>query len=82
MNVLGDTVSCNGLSSPECLQIKKRNKIELLDTPISGFTPVSGYTYRLLVREDKEENPPADIQNTKYSLVRILSKVFVPVSRK
>lgn len=41
---------------------------------IAGFTPVSGYTYRLLVREDKVENPPADASSVNYKLVRILSK--------
>ena len=58
----------------QCLQIKKGTKTELLYSSIEGFTPVSGYTYRLLVREDKVENPPADASGMTYALVRTLSK--------
>jgi hypothetical protein len=78
ITVLGDTVSCTGVGSMQCLQVKKGTKTELLYSSIRGFTPVSGYTYRLLVREDKIENPPADASNITYSLVRILSKKSTP----
>jgi hypothetical protein len=58
----------------QCLQVKKGNKTELFYSSISGFSPVAGYTYRILVREDKVGNPPADASNIDYSLVRVLSK--------
>jgi len=74
MNVLGDTVSCTGVTSMQCIQLQKGNKIELFDSSISGFSPVSWYVYRLLVREDKIENPPADASNINYSIVKVLSK--------
>lgn len=74
ITVLGDTVSCTGVGPMQCLQVKRGLKTELSYSSITGFTPVSGYTYRLLVREDKIENPPADAPSITYSLVRTLSK--------
>jgi heat shock protein HslJ len=74
MTVLGDTARCMGVSPMQCLQIKVGNQIEFQYSSISGFSPISGYTYRLLVRENKIENPPADGSSKEYSLVKILSK--------
>lgn len=74
ITVLGDTVSCTGVAPMQCLQVKKGNKTELFYSSISGFSPVAGYTYRIFVREDKVENPPADAPGINYSLVRVLGK--------
>lgn len=74
LTVLGDMVPCTGVGPMQCLQVKRGNKIELMYSSIAGFTPVSGYTYRLLVREEKVENPPADASSVTYKLVRTLSK--------
>jgi hypothetical protein len=74
ITVLGDTVSCTGVAPMQCLQVKKGNKTELFYASIAGFSPVSGHAYRLLVKEDKIENPPADGSSLSYTLIRMLSK--------
>ncbi|MCO5234226.1 MAG: DUF4377 domain-containing protein [Chitinophagales bacterium] len=41
---------------------------------IEGFSYEKGYEYKLLIKEEKIENPPADGSNIRYILVKILSK--------
>ena len=42
--------------------------------PIEGFDFVEGFKYRILVRSEKVENPPADGSALKYTLVKVLEK--------
>lgn len=68
--------SCTGVAPMECMQVKigSDKKWSNFYTDIKGFNFVPGYTYRLLVLEEKVENPPMDASNLAYSLIRVIGK--------
>jgi heat shock protein HslJ len=71
--------SCTGVAPMECMQVKIGTEKQWSNfyNDIKGFDFVSGYTYRLLVLEEKIENPPMDASNVSYKLIRLINKKLV-----
>jgi hypothetical protein len=71
--------SCTGMVPMECMQVKIGTEKQWSNfyNDIKGFSFVSGYTYRLLVLEQKIENPPMDSSNVSYKLIRLINKKLV-----
>lgn len=71
---------CVGVGEMSCLQIQKSDtldfskKWELFYDQIEGFTYEPGYLYKIKVRTDTIENPPADASSIRYTLVEVLEK--------
>lgn len=69
---------CTGVVEMQCLMVRERvpgqasQKWTPLFSEITGFQHVPGKSYRLRVRLDKLENPPADAPNTRYTLLKVL----------
>jgi hypothetical protein len=59
-----------------CLQVKEEKGQKWLNfySPIEGFTFTRGVEYVLLVRVTPIENPPMDSADTRYELVRVVSR--------
>lgn len=63
-----------------CLQIQKGKTLdwsqpwELFYSKIEGFQYQPGFIYKLLVKEDIIDNPPADTSSIKYTLIKVLEK--------
>lgn len=76
VTIAPQTVACTGVGPMNCLQAKFIWPKEWgnLYFGIKGFDFVSGYTYRLLVLENRIANPVADGSSIEYSLIKILSK--------
>ena len=76
LTVAAEDVACMGAAPMRCLQVKEG------DAPtwskfynrIEGFTFKPGVRYTLLVRVTPISNPPADMADTRYELVRELSR--------
>lgn len=71
-----EQTKCMGVGPMDCMQVKWSNDGEwqLFYEQIDGFTFEKGYNYKLLIKEEKVENPPADASNVKYTLVKVISK--------
>jgi hypothetical protein len=71
-----DLVDCTGVGPMKCLQIKEKpeDNWTLLYGEIEGFDHQEGYEYKLLVREQVIDNPPADASRIRLSLIKELSK--------
>lgn len=73
-------VECTGVSQTTCLQIQKGNSFDINEkwnlfySSIEGFEYEPGYIYKLKLRQETNENTPADGSSTVYSLVKILEK--------
>ena len=67
---------CRGVAPMKCLQIKRPQdeKWTLFRQNIENFAYVEGYTNVLRVRVGKLKNPPADISDLNYKLVKIISR--------
>ncbi len=69
---------CNaGELQKDCFMVKKNLKQSewfAFSDEIAGFKHEEGFEYELLVKTQKIKNPQADASDTKYSLVKILSK--------
>ena len=70
--------ACTGMFKMQCLMVRERvpgqptPKWEPLFGDIAGFTHIPGKRYKLRVRKDLIENPPADTPNTTYTLLKVL----------
>lgn len=78
-HVNSHTVDCSGVAPMKCMLIQKGEEFndeqwQNFYSKIDGFTFEAGYLYKLLVREEKVENPPADASSIKYNLIKILEK--------
>lgn len=70
-------VDCMGVVPQKCMLVKKGNDDNwlLFYSKIDGFNYEPGYEYVLDVKEEKNENPPADGSSIKYTLVKQISKI-------
>jgi len=70
--------ACTGVIEMQCLMVRERvpGQPPQKWTPwfgeITGFQHVPGKHYKLRVRVDKLDNPPADAPNTRYTLLKVL----------
>lgn len=71
-----ELVDCVGVAPQKCLQVKENpgDEYTLFYGQIEGFEYEEGYEYKLVVREEKIENPPADAPDFKWTLVEVVSK--------
>jgi len=60
--VAPETKDCTGVAPMKCLQVRENKSMpwRLHDSGIVGFQHEPGVEYRLRIKEDKVENPPAD----------------------
>jgi len=83
-NRIEKTIFINATTKPctnealqtECLQVKwtkEQQDWEIFYETIEGFSPESGNEYELIIQEEKIENPPADVSNIRYELVKIIT---------
>jgi len=72
---------CVGVAPRKCLQVREegRQRWKRLYDPIEGFSFEEGYSFKLVVREEKLAHPPTDASALKRTLVRLLEKT--PVRR-
>jgi hypothetical protein len=70
-------VECTGVGPQLCLLVKTKPDAdwEYFHDSIEGFDFEAGYTYKLLVRRTRVENPAADASSVRVRLVKILEKV-------
>jgi len=73
-------VDCSGVGKMTCLQVQKSDTLDLnadwdlFYSRIDGFDYEPGYLYKLKVKEEPVENPPADVSSIKYTLVKVVEK--------
>lgn len=73
-------IECTGVSEMSCLQIQKGKTLnlskdwELFYSEIEGFDYQPGFLYKLKIKTETVENPPADGSSIKYILLDILEK--------
>lgn len=67
---------CTGVVKMKCLLVKKGDgtEWEFFYSPIEGFNYEEGFEYKLEVRTEEIENPPADSSSVRYILVNEISK--------
>lgn len=68
--------SCVGVAPQKCLLIKFNtvDDWQYFYNTIEGFEYESGYFYKLKIKKQSIENPPADGSSLKYILVEIIEK--------
>jgi hypothetical protein len=76
LTVAGHDAACVAAAPMRCLQVKegKEKKWVNFYSSIEGFTFTPGVAYVLLVRATLIDNPPLDSSDTRYELVRVLSR--------
>ena len=76
LTVAGHDVACVAAAPIRCLQVKEGKGQKWLNfySPIEGFTFTPGVAYVLLVRATPIENPPTDSSDTRFELVRVVSR--------
>jgi len=76
LTVAAHDVACMGAASMRCLLVKEGKALKWSNfySPIEGFTFTPGVQHKLLVRMTPIANPPADMANTRYELLRVLSR--------
>ena len=76
LTVAGHDVACVAAAPMRCLQVKEEKGQKWLNfySPIEGFTFTRGVEYVLLVRATPIANPPMDSSDTRYELVRVVSR--------
>ena len=76
LTVAAHDVACMGAAPMRCLQVKEGKALKWSNfySPIEGFTFTPGVQHKLLVRMTPIANPPADMANTRYELLRVLSR--------
>jgi hypothetical protein len=76
LTVAGHDAACVAAAPMRCLQVKEEKGQKWLNfySPIEGFTFTRGVEYVLLVRVTPIENPPLDSSDTRYELVRVVSR--------
>lgn len=69
-------LDCVGVAPQKCMQIKEdpAENYRLYYDQIEGFDFEEGYEYKLIVKEEQIENPPADGPSTRWVLVTQESK--------
>ena len=69
-------VDCNGVAPLKCFQVKysPQEEWQTYSGAIDRFKFVEGFEYQIKVKEIKLKNPPADAPDTKWTLVRVVSK--------
>lgn len=72
-----DMTTCYGMVPYACMQIRQGHKVFPFYERVEGFDYATGSLYRLLVRVEKLENPPADASDTRYTFIKLLSKTSV-----
>lgn len=75
-------VDCVGEGPQKCMLVKENldDDYDMFYDQIEGFEYEEGYEYKLLVREEPVENPPAGGSSLKWSLVQVESKQAVPIA--
>ena len=75
-------VDCQGEGPQKCMLVKENpgDDYALFYDQIEGFEFEDGYEYKLVIKEDQVENPPAGGSSLKWSLVRVESKEPVPIA--
>lgn len=75
IEIASERVDCVGVAPQKCLQIKEDGKPnwEFFYDVIEGFNFTEGFHYKLKIRKEKVENPPADSSSIKYILVEVIS---------
>ena len=76
LTVAGHDVACVAAAPMRCLQVKEEKGQKWLNfySPIEGFTFTRGVEYVLLVSATPIANPPMDSSDTRYELVRVVSR--------
>jgi hypothetical protein len=76
LTVAAQDVACMGAAPMRCLQVKEGDASTWSNfySRIEDFTFTPGVRYTLLVRVTPIHNPPADMADTRYELVRELSR--------
>ena len=76
LTVAGHDVACVAAAPMRCLQVKEGKEKKWLNfySSIEGFTFTRGVEYVLLVRVTPIKNPPMDSADTRYELVRVVSR--------
>ena len=76
LTVAGHDVACVAAAPMRCLQVKEGKEKKWLNfySSIEGFTFTLGVEYVLLVRVTPIKNPPMDSADTRYELVRVVSR--------
>lgn len=73
-----ETKPCTaGVMKAECMQVKwekSQKEWQYFYGNIDGFTYEKGYEYKLVISEEKVDNPPADASSVKYKLLKQISK--------
>lgn len=70
--------TCTGVIEMQCLMVRERVPGQAVQKwapffgSIAGFIHVPGQRYKLRVRKDKLDNPPADASDTSYTLLKVL----------
>lgn len=75
--IASQNADCIGVAPQKCLLVKKgdiNGDWEFFYSSIDGFIYEPGYEYVLEVKEEKQENVPADASSIKYTLVKEVSK--------
>jgi len=72
-------IDCVGVAPTTCLQIQrgeslKQNSWEFFYSTIEGFKYQPGYIYKLNIKEENIDNPPADASSIKYTLIEVMEK--------
>ena len=75
-------MDCVGVGPQKCMLIRENPQDEytFFYDQIDGFDYEEGFEYKLVVKEETVENPPADASSIKWTLVRVESKEPVPVA--
>jgi heat shock protein HslJ len=69
-------VDCVGVAPQKCMQVKENpgDDYKLFYGQIDGFDYEEGYEYKLTVKEQTVDNPPADGSSIQWTLVSVESK--------
>jgi len=73
-------VDCTGVGKMNCLQVQNGNELDLnkewnlFYSQIIGFDYEPSFIYKLNIKEETIENPPADGSSIKYTLIEVLEK--------
>ena len=75
-------VDCQGEGPQQCMLIRDNPEDEytLFYDQIEGFEYEEGYEYKLVIKEEQVENPPAGGSSLKWSLVQVESMEPVPIA--
>jgi heat shock protein HslJ len=77
-------VDCQGEGPQKCMLVREspEDEFTLFYDQIEGFDYEEGYEYKIVVKEENVEDPPAGGSSLKYSLVSVESKEPVPIAEE